>query len=158
MMNEEQNPKVHHMTAKAARNALAGKQISPESYAAVLRDELSLDEAKDLGRDRGPKGEPLPASTIGKDDTTQECWCGVCGEQTKPGRRFLAGHDQRTKGIIKRAIRAGEIESLTERQREYAEERNLIEETEQQMAEEERKREAKIAAKTEREAEHKAKK
>ncbi len=41
-----------------------------------------------------PEGAPKPVSTISKDDATQECWCGVCGEWTKPGRRFKAGHDQ----------------------------------------------------------------
>jgi hypothetical protein len=46
--------KVHHNTGKAADIALAKKQISQESYEAVLAGTLTLAEAKELGRDRGP--------------------------------------------------------------------------------------------------------
>lgn len=84
------------------------------------------------------KDEPIE-SRMSKDDTTQECWCG-CGERTKPNRRWRPGHDQRAKGIIKRAVREGKLDELTDRQRDYAEERNLIEETHRQM---ERKTKAK---------------
>jgi hypothetical protein len=49
MIPEEQNPKIHHMTVKAARTALAHRLISQDSYRAVLRGELSLVDAKALG-------------------------------------------------------------------------------------------------------------
>jgi hypothetical protein len=48
MTPEERNPKVHHQTARGARLALARKEISQESYRAVLAGELSLDQAKKL--------------------------------------------------------------------------------------------------------------
>jgi hypothetical protein len=46
--------KVHHQTERGARIALAKKQISRASYEAILRGELSLVQARELGRDRGP--------------------------------------------------------------------------------------------------------
>jgi hypothetical protein len=145
--------KVHHQTERGARIALAKKQISRASYEAILRGELSLAQARELERDRGPddtgrpsdgrekarKGPregrerphestdtlPQPASRISKDDATQECWCG-CGEQTKPHRKWKPGHDQRAKGIIRRAVAAGEADELSDRLRDYGQERGLI--------------------------------
>jgi hypothetical protein len=46
--------KVHHQTERGARIALAKKQISQESYEAILQGELSLAETRKLGCDRGP--------------------------------------------------------------------------------------------------------
>jgi hypothetical protein len=145
--------KVHHQTERGARIALAKKQISRASYEAVLRGEISLAEARELGRDWGPDdtgrasggsraatesarvgrerpqegvgGPPQPTSRISKDDVTQECWCG-CGEQTKPHRRWKPGHDQRAKGIIKRVVAAGKADKLSYRLRDYGQERGLI--------------------------------
>ncbi len=149
--------KMHHQTERGARIALAKKQISRESYEAILRGELSLADGKALGRGRGPgtpggrsgsgaategprrssaEGRqerpqegtdvpPEPASRISKDDTTQECWCG-CQQRTSPGKCWKPGHDQRAKGIIKRAMRDGKVEELSPRLREYAKERGLI--------------------------------
>jgi hypothetical protein len=145
--------KVHHNTRKAADINLAKRQISPASYRAVLAGEISLQAARDLGRDRGPddtgrasggsrrtseraperrerpqEGTMTPSrltSRISKDDATQECWCG-CGQRTKPHRRWRVGHDQRAKGIIQRAIAAGNTHELSDRLREYGAERGLV--------------------------------
>lgn len=116
---------VHHQTRKAADMSLAKKEISPESYAAMLAGELKLEEARNLGRDKGPDAPPTPISRTSKDDATQECWCG-CGERTKPNRRWRPGHDQRAKGTILRAVREGKTDELSDRLREYGEERGLI--------------------------------
>lgn len=43
--------KVHHQTERGARIALARKQITQESYEATLRGELSLVQARELGRE-----------------------------------------------------------------------------------------------------------
>ncbi len=145
-MSEEQNSKVHGNTRKAADMALAKRAISRDSHAAILDDRLALAEARELGRDRGPSGPAKPESRISKDEQGQPCWCN-CGAWTKPGRRYLPGHDQRNKGTIKRAIREGKLDELTDRQREYAVERNLIQETHQQMKREETQREAKKSEK-----------
>ncbi len=125
MTPEEANPRVHHATVKGARSSLARKAISQESYAAVLRGELSLEAARELGRDRGPSGAPLPVSRLSKDDTRQECWCG-CQQLTSPGKRWRQGHDQRAKGTIKRAVSEGKVEEISDKLREYARERGLI--------------------------------
>jgi hypothetical protein len=150
--------KVHHQTERGARIALAKKEISRASYEAVLRGEISLAQAKELGREGGPDAPtsrggsraaterlarvsaehsreerpqegtdtpPEPTSRISKDDATQECWCG-CGEQTKPHRRWKPGHDQRAKGIIKRAAAAGKTHELSDRLRDYGRERGLV--------------------------------
>ncbi len=154
---------IHHQTKKGADLAIARKEISQESHAAVHAGTLTLAEARELGREGRPdvldggeehgyESAPKPGSRLSKDDTTQECWCS-CGERTNPGRRFKPGHDARAKGIIKRAVRAGEIESLTENQRAYADERNLIEETEQQMEAEEQRKAEKAQARSEKQRE-----
>lgn len=119
--------KVHGNTLKAADMSLAKKEISPASHEAVREGRLSLEEARDLGRDAGPDSEapPKPESRISKDDATQECWCG-CGEWTKPNRRWRPGHDQRAKGIIKRTVEADKTAELSDRLREYGVERGLI--------------------------------
>jgi hypothetical protein len=46
--------KVHHQTERGARIALAKEQISRASYEAILAGTLSLAEARELERDRGP--------------------------------------------------------------------------------------------------------
>jgi hypothetical protein len=144
--------KVHGNTKKAADMALAKRLISRSSHEAILAGKLSLDRAKELGREGGPEARtirsgreeaterppegrerpqedagatPRPTSRISKDDATQECWCG-CGEQTKPHRRWKPGHDQRAKGIIKRAMAAGKADILSDRLRDYGQERGLI--------------------------------
>jgi hypothetical protein len=150
--------KVHHQTERGARIALDKKQISQESYEAILQGELSLAEARELGRDRWPHDTgqasggheegrktpgrssaeraqerpqdstevpPQPISRISKDDTTQECWCG-CGSWASPGKHWRPGHDQRAKGIIKRAVTAGKADELSDRLRDYGQERGLI--------------------------------
>jgi hypothetical protein len=145
--------KVHHQTERGARIALAKKQITQESYEAILAGTLTLAEARKLGRDRGPddtgrpssgpgtaiestRGDrerpqegtdapPQPISRISKDDTTQECWCG-CGSWASPGKHWRPGHDQRAKGIIKRAVTAGKTHELSDRLRNYGRERRLV--------------------------------
>lgn len=150
MTNEEQNPKVHHMTAKAARNALAGKRISQESYAAVLSDELSLEEAKGLGRSRGPSGAPQPVSTLSKDDRIPEpCMCG-CNERLKrPGSRWIPGHDARAFGWANAVARGEDIE-LTDEQRRYIESSGKLQRAREKAERDEQRRQGKTAAKAER--------
>jgi hypothetical protein len=145
--------KVHGNTKKAADMALVRREISRDSHRAVHEGRISLAQARELGRDRGPDdtgqassgreeartgpredrerpqegtgAPPQPISRISKDDTTQECWCG-CGEQTKPHRRWKPGHDQRAKGIISRAVAAGKTGELSDQLRDYGQERRLI--------------------------------
>jgi hypothetical protein len=143
--------KIDGRTKRAADIALAKRQISPASYRALVEEgTITLQEAKELGRDRGPntpedrrgsgqpsEGQerasaenhqdtlPAPVSRISKGDTRQECWCG-CGSWTSPGKRWKVGHDQRAKGIIKRAVREGKVDELDARLKEYGAERGLI--------------------------------
>lgn len=162
MTNEEANPRADGRTVKAAKTALAKKAISQESYAAVLRDELSIQEARELGREGSPGGAtpPKPESRISKDDTLSPCLCGVCGELTP--RTFKPGHDQRLVTYAKEFVR-GERE-LTEEQRQYVERSGKLERAKAQVAKEEAKRREKAEAKAEKqrqkegEAERKAKK
>ena len=146
--------KVHHMVRKAADKALAEGVITAQSRDAVIEGRMSLATARNIGAEGGPTdtssgsggrgtaqetpgrasaggtdapqgAPPQPVSRISKDDATQECWCG-CGERTKPHRRWLPGHDQRAKGIIKRAVKEGKTKELSDRLREYGAERGLI--------------------------------
>jgi hypothetical protein len=97
MIEEEKNPKVHHMTAKAARTALAHRQISRESYAAVLRGEITLQRARELGRHGSPAdtagGSEGPGRASGGPRKGREPRpCVACGGMTKGGR-FHPGCD-----------------------------------------------------------------
>ncbi len=67
---------------------------------------------------------PQPISRIYKNDTTQECWCG-CEQLTSSGKRWRPGHDQRAKGLIKRAVKEGKAGELPDQLKEYGVERGL---------------------------------
>ena len=161
MIQEEKNPQVHHMTVRGARNALAHRQISQESYRAVLRGELSLADAKSLGRGRGPdtpedhssprEGQetpgrasaeqgkdtpPQPLSRLSKNDRSRLCLCS-CGRRTKGGR-FIAGHDMRLVTYAKEYIR-GE-RKLTEEQIAYVRESGKLDRAKVQVEKEDARR------------------
>jgi hypothetical protein len=142
---------VHHATRKAADKDLSEGAITEQAHAAVIAGMMTLQEARNIGtgdahtdtpegaavQDEGqetPGGSstenhqdtpPQPVSRISKDDTRQECWCG-CGQLTKPNRRWLPGHDQRAKGIIKRVVREGKVDELDARLKEYGQERGML--------------------------------
>ena len=167
MIEEEKNPEVHHQTARGARNALTHRQISQESYRAVLRGELSLAHAKSLGRDRGPdtsrgprrskdghgdtrgasaegtQDAPQPVSRISKTERSRLCMC-MCGGRTRGGR-FLPGHDVRLVTYAKEYIR-GERE-LTGEQLEYVRESGKLDRAKAQVETEEQRQSEKEARK-----------
>ena len=135
MIPEEKNPKVHHMTMKGARNALAHRLISQDSYRAVLRGELSLPDAKSLGRDRGPE---IPGPNSGQDEgrktsrkgrAPRACLCG-CGRWPRsPRSLFVQGHDAILRSELAAQIKKGDVllrsERITHEQHRYAVERGL---------------------------------
>jgi hypothetical protein len=123
--------KVHHQTERGARIALAKEQISRASYEAVLRGELSLAEARELGRDRRPDdtGQVSSGHEEGRKTLREgrECLCS-CGGETRGGR-FLPGHDQRLFGELKRNLEKDPLlrnERFSHEQKAYAKERGLI--------------------------------
>ena len=122
---------VHHATVRGARASLAKKEISGESFEAVLAGDLSLEEARELGRNAGPGG---PAVRADKTDRSRECMCG-CGRTTNG--RFAMGHDARVKSWIVKAVRTGTLDELSEEIQQYADERDLIRQTQERMAAEE---------------------
>jgi hypothetical protein len=125
---------VHHQTRKAADISLAKKQISLDSYRAVLAGQISLQDARELGRDRGPTNTseassgPRRASSGPREGPhPRPCLCS-CGGTTKGGR-FLPGHDARLHGELKRNLEKDPLlrnERFTDAQRAYARERGLI--------------------------------
>jgi len=161
MTPEERDPKVHHQTARGARLALARKEISQESYRAVLASEITLRQAKELGRDRGPDGAgrasggreetrtgsrsasaedgadrpPQPVSRISKDDRSRACMCG-CGRAT--AGVFAQGHDMRMFQVAREHLTEGR--ELTEEQREYLEVSGKLEHVRARIAEGDGKR------------------
>ena len=130
----EQNPRLDGRTKRALDMAIARKQVSQESYRAVLAGEITLRRAKELGRDRGPadtsKGTSGPRrapSGPRKGRQPRPCLCS-CGGTTRGGR-FLPGHDARLHGELKRNLEKDPLlrnERFTEEQRSYAGERGLI--------------------------------
>lgn len=140
--------KVHHQTERGARIALAKKQISQESYEAIKRGELSLAEARELGRDRGPddtgqasNGPGTATETPRKawerpqersqesTDVLRPCLCG-CGESVRGKKsRFRPGHDARLYGELKRNLEKDPLlrnQRFSDEQKAYATERKLI--------------------------------
>ena len=126
--------KVHANTRKAADISIAKKQISPASHRAVLAGEISLQDARELGRDRGPADTseasdgPRRASSGPREGRTpRPCLCS-CGGTTRGGR-FLPGHDAKLHGELKRNLEKDPLlrnERFTEEQRAYARERGLL--------------------------------
>ena len=122
--------KVHYQTERGARIALAKKQISRESYEAILRGELSLADGKVLGRGRGPDSlehRSGPGAGPERPRKGRECLCS-CGGTTRGGR-FLPGHDMRLYGELKRNLEKDPLlrnERFNDEQREYAVERGLV--------------------------------
>jgi hypothetical protein len=131
--------KVRHQTERGARIALAKKQISQESYEAVLAGTLTLARARELARDRGPDDTGPPSNgheegrktpREGSQEHSQSgavtCLCG-CGELVK--NRFRPGHDMRLYGELKRNLEKDPLlrnERFTDEQKAYAKERKLI--------------------------------
>ncbi len=90
---------VHYQTSKGADISLAKKQISPDSYRAVLAGQISLQDARELGRSGTPQKSIAQGTTVQEEapetsETPQEqptdaplgtgrsCLCG-CGETTR---------------------------------------------------------------------------
>jgi hypothetical protein len=115
--------------------AIARKQVSQDSYRAVLAGTLTLQEAKAIGRDGAPttdasegssgREEPRTGPRVGR--TPRPCLCS-CGGTTRGGR-FLPGHDARLHGEPKRNLEKDPLlrnERFTDDQRGYARERGLL--------------------------------
>lgn len=115
---------VHPQTRRAARLALTRNLISQESCAAVLAGEIALQRARELGPNRTPDGMQKAQETP-KSTGPRPCLCG-CGDMTRGGR-FLPGHQAKLVALIRRELRTDPIlAGLTQEQRAYARERNLI--------------------------------
>ena len=149
---EQENTRVDGRTTRAADTALAKRAISPDSHKAVHEGRITLEEARELGREGSPYG-PSP-KTVSKNDRTRLCMCG-CSRETRG--RFATGHDARVKGWIVRAVREGTLDELTDEQRAYAEERDLVRQTQERMEAEEHKRQEKAAKKAQKQREKEGK-
>lgn len=153
-MTQEQNAtqetaeqKIDGRTKRALDTAIAKRQVSQESYRAVLEGRIDLKTAKDLGREGSPYG---PAKkTVSKNDRSRPCLCG-CQGTSKTGR-FVAGHDQRMVTYAKEYVR-GERD-LTPEQMGYVQESGKLERAKRKVSEEERKRREKIEAKAQKQRE-----
>ena len=122
--------KVHHQTERGARIALAKKQISQESYDAVLAGTLTLPESWGAAGARtipASSGHEEGRKTTREGRTARPCLCS-CGGMTKGGR-FLPGHDARLCSELVAQIKKGDVllrsERITPEQRRYAVERGL---------------------------------
>ena len=158
---------VHHATKKAADKDLSEGNITEQSRAAVLAEEMTLQEARNIGTDPAPANTPggaavqdeatgtppsasvegstdappQPMSRISEDDRTRLCMCG-CGRTTRGW--FAVGHDVRLVTYAKEHVR-GERE-LTDEQLEYVTTSGKLDRAKAQV-EKEKHREAERAAK-----------
>ncbi len=138
---------VHHATKRGADMSLARKEISPDSHKAVHEGRISLEEARELGREGSPFG-PAPKTTS-KNDRSRPCLC-ACGEVSKAGR-FKPGHDQRMVTLAKAHVR-GEAD-LTDEQMEYVQKSGKLDRARLQVEKEERQRQERIAKKAQKQRE-----
>ena len=177
MTPEEKNTKIDGRTRRAAGIALAKRIISRASYDAILEGRLSLQRAKELGRDRGPTdtaqhsggpgrartgrrsasaeghtggadAPPQPVSRISKDDRTPTKTPCLCGCGKLVQSLFANGHDMRMFRVAREHLTEGR--ELTDEQREYLEKSGKLERVRTRLAEEERKRQERITRNTER--------
>ena len=161
----EQNTKIDGRTKRALDMAIARKQVSQESYQAVLAGEITLQQAKAMGRDGTPAADtpqasggpgagtgrargasagggqdgadtpPRSLSRISKDDRSRLC---ICGCQRTTRGRFAPGHDQVLLKYAYEYVR-GERE-LTEEQLAYVrEETDKLERARKRVEREEQK-------------------
>ena len=109
------------------------KQVSQESYRAVLAGKITLQRAKELGRSGAPTDTPQASdgrgrASSGPREGRRPRPCIACGGMTKGGR-FHPGCDQKLFGELKRNLEKDPLlrnERFTEEQRAYARERGLI--------------------------------
>ena len=129
---------VHHQTRKAVDISLAKKQISPDSHRAVLAGQISLQDARELGRSGTPRST-VQGTTVQEEATEtsgtptgtpgRRCLCGCNGVVRGKKSRFRPGHDARLHADIKRNLEKDPLlrnERFTDAQRSYAKERGLI--------------------------------
>ena len=115
---------VNPQTRRGARPALARNLISQESYAAVLAGEITLQRAREVGPNRTPDGLQK-VSRASRSSEPRPCLCGCGG--TIRGGRFLPGHHSKLVAAVRRRLRTDPIlAGLTQEQRSYARERNLV--------------------------------
>jgi hypothetical protein len=138
-MMTHQNPKIDGRTKRALDMAIARKQVSQESYRAVLAGILTLREAKAMGRDGAPatdiaqgiSGPGTATEAARKGRRPRPCLCSCvcsCGGTTRGGR-FLPGHDARLHGELKCNLEKDPLlrnKRFTDEQRGYARERGLL--------------------------------
>ena len=150
----EQNTKIDGRTKRAADMALAKRTISRASYDALLAGRIALHEAKSIGRDGAPAADTGqatdgPGTATGGTErqrgaartarTRPRSRCRASARPTlgnsagaaarssrRQIRRWKPGHDQRAKGIIRRAVKEGKVGELSPQLKEYGKERGLI--------------------------------
>jgi hypothetical protein len=124
--------KIDGRTKRALDMAIARKLVSQESYLAVLAGQITLQRAKELGRDRGPddagQGSSGREARKGPRKGRTPRPCIACAGLTKGGR-FHPGCDQALYGRIKRQLRSDPLlrsDKFNDAQRRYAAERGLV--------------------------------
>ena len=124
--------KLDGRTRRALDMAIARKQVSQESYRAVMRGESTLERAKELGRSRAADtseaSDALGRGASGPRKGRRPRPCIACAGMTKGGR-FHPGCDQKLFGELKRNLQNDPLlrnERFSEEQKAYARERGLI--------------------------------
>ena len=132
--------KIDGRTKRALDTAIAKKQVSQESYRAVLEGRIDLKAAKDLGREGSPYG---PTVRVDKNNRSRPCLC-QCGETTS-GSLFRQGHDMRVFRLLREHLTEGR--ELPSEVLEYAEQSGKLERANRKVSEEDQRRAEKEANK-----------
>jgi hypothetical protein len=159
-MTEEK--KIDGRTKRALDMAIARKQVSQGSYRAVIRGEISLADAKAIGRDGAPatdapegrSGLETATGTPRSDSAEQDMDTPPAPKSriSKNGRSrlYLCGCQQYAAGGL---FRVGHGMAMFRVAREYLEESGKMERVRARLAEEERKRQKKEGRAAERKGE-----
>jgi len=160
----EQNAKIDGRTRRALDMAIAKRQVSQDSYRAVLAGDITLQQAKAIGRQGAPAtdtskdhkdqgegqrtsrsasaedrtdGPPQPVSRISKDDRTPTRTPCLCGCDELVARTFSVGHDARMFRVAREHLTEGR--ELSDEQREYLERSGKLERVKDKITQEKRK-------------------
>lgn len=112
-----------HGKAEHARWLTAAITLQREQLADMEAELAELQPHRPQPLNRFAKRQKTPGEAQGYGTP---CVCGCGATPTKHTSRFIPGHDQRCKGWIVRARATDTVHELSDRVREYGEERGLL--------------------------------
>jgi hypothetical protein len=102
---DESSKPVHHQTKRGADLAIATQEISQESHKAVIAGEITLAEAKELGRNAGPDG-PVGEHEEGQQEEPHPDRDAVFVRLRRVDREKVSPWPRHANGLARQSLRA----------------------------------------------------